>query len=202
IYRDDEDRHLFLKILQDVVTRYHWLCHAYCLMDNHYHLLIETPEGNLSEGMRQLDRHYTQGVDRRYGRVGHVLQGRFKAMLVERETSLLELCRYIVLNPVRTATVSRPEHYRWSSHRATAGLEKAPGLLTQDWVLAQFGEQRDRAERQYREFVKAGMHAPSPWANVQGQLILEKCKVLGKTETASGRKSKCKRSSKGPALCP
>ena len=172
IYHDAEGRHLFLKTLQDVVTRYHWLCHAYCLMDNHYHLLIETPDGNLSDGMRQLNGLYTQGFHRRYGTVGHVFQGRFKAILVERESYLLELCRYIVLNPVRTATVSRPEQYRWSSYRATAGIEKAPVLLARDWVLAQFGTQQDRAERKYREFVKAGIDAPSPWEHLQGQLIL------------------------------
>ncbi|MGH8064194.1 MAG: transposase [Candidatus Entotheonellia bacterium] len=186
IYHDAEDRHRFLKTLQDVVTRYHWLCHAYCLMDNHYHLLIETPDGNLSDGMRQLNGVYTQGVHRRYGTVGHVFQGRFKAILVERESYLLELCRYIVLNPVRTATVSRPEHYRWSSYRATAGIEKAPVLLTRDWVLAQFGTPRDRAERQYRKFVQAGMDAPSPWEHLQGQLILGSEEFLGSVKPLLG----------------
>jgi putative transposase len=94
--------------------------------------------------------------------VGHVFQGRFKALLVERDRYRLELCRSMVLNPVRTAMVSRPGHYRWSRDRATAGIEKAPILLTRDWVFAQFGTPRDRAERQYRQFVQAGRKAPSP----------------------------------------
>lgn len=157
-----EARHRFLKTLQDVVTRDHWLCHAYCLMDHHDHLHIETPDGHLSDSMRQLNGVYTQGCHRRYGTVGHVFQGLFKALLVERDRYGLELCRSMVLNPVRTGTVSRPEHYRWSRDRATAGVEKAPILLPRDWVLAQFGTQRDRAERQYRKFVQAGMHVPSP----------------------------------------
>jgi len=105
IYTDDADRQMFLLVLEDVETRYHWLCHAYCLMDNHYHLLLETPQGNLSAGMRQVNGVYTQRFNRRHGRVGHIFQGRFKAILVERESYLLELCRYLVLNPVRAGIV-------------------------------------------------------------------------------------------------
>lgn len=172
IYTDDADRQMFLSVLEDVVTRYHWLCHAYCLMDNHYHLLIETPEESLSTGMRQVNGVYTQRFNRRHGREGHVLQGRFKAILVERESYLLELCRYVVLNPVRAGIVRHPERYRWSSYRATAGLEEAPSLLTREWVLAQFSTRRHRAKRQYRQFVQDGIGAASPWEQVQGQVVL------------------------------
>jgi REP element-mobilizing transposase RayT len=105
IFADDEDRHAFVAGLAAVVCRFNWLCHAYCLMDNHYHLVIETPDGNLPPGMRQLNGVYTQWFNRRHGRVGHVLQGRYKAILVERESYLLELCRYEVLNPVRAELV-------------------------------------------------------------------------------------------------
>ena len=129
IYEDDEDRRAFLSALDRVMVRFHWICHAYCLMDNHYHLLIETPEGNLSQGMRQLNGVYTQGFNRRHNRVGHLFQGRFKAIVVDRDSYLLELCRYIVLNPVRAGEVSRPEEYRWSSYRATAGLSPGAGFL-------------------------------------------------------------------------
>src|SRR4030042_5793823 len=101
IFIDDEDRGGFLDLLSIVVERFNWICHAYCLMGNHYHLLIETPDGNLSKGMRELNGIYTQHFNRRHGRVGHVFQGRFKAILVEKDSYLLELCRYIVLNPVR-----------------------------------------------------------------------------------------------------
>ena len=101
IYLDDQDRHLFLSVLSEVVGRFAWICHAYCLMDNHYHLLIETPQANLSLGMRQLNGVYTQRLNRRHARAGHVFQGRFKAILVERDAYLLKLARYIVLNPLR-----------------------------------------------------------------------------------------------------
>jgi REP-associated tyrosine transposase len=101
IFFADPDRELFLDTFGGVVSRYGWICHAYCLMANHYHLLVETPKANLSLGMRQLNGVYTQAFNRRHKRVGHLFQGRFKAILVEKESYLLELCRYIVLNPVR-----------------------------------------------------------------------------------------------------
>ncbi len=105
IYLDDNDRQRFLAILGNVVDRYNWLCHAFCLMDNHYHLLIETLDPNLSLGMRQLNGVYTQGFNRAHNRVGHVFQGRYKAILVEKDEHLLELCRYIVLNPMRAGVI-------------------------------------------------------------------------------------------------
>ncbi|MCX5971105.1 MAG: transposase [Coprothermobacterota bacterium] len=128
IYRDARDRTLFLAVLRQVNPRYHWLCHAYCLMDNHYHLLIETPEGNLSQGMRQLNSLYTQGFNRGHGRVGHVLQGRYRAIVIEKESHLLEVCRYVALNPVRAKAVERPEDWNWSSYGGTAGLGAIPSL--------------------------------------------------------------------------
>ena len=99
IYLSDQDRIGFLSILEQVCNRFNWLVHAYCLMDNHYHLLVETPDSNLGKGMRQLNGVYTQTSNRTHGKVGHVFQGRYKAILVEKETYLLELARYIVLNP-------------------------------------------------------------------------------------------------------
>lgn len=172
IYQDDQDRRSFLRVLEDVIDRYHWLCHAYCLMDNHYHLLIETPDGNLSQGMRQLNGIYTQRFNRRHEKVGHVFQGRFKAILVERERYLLELCRYVVLNPVRTGTVARPAQYAWSSYRATVGQEKAPAFLTTDWLLAQFGRIRRISQGAYQKFVLDGIDEKSPWEQLRGQLLL------------------------------
>ena len=122
IFLDDEDRQGFLSVLGSVIDRFGWICHAYCLMGNHYHLMVETPSANLSKGARQLNGVYTQRFNRRHRRVGHLLQGRYKAILVERDSYLLELCRYIVLNPVRAGTVRRAGDYRWSSYRATAGV--------------------------------------------------------------------------------
>jgi REP element-mobilizing transposase RayT len=104
----DGDRAAFLGILGETCDRFNWICHAYCLMTNHYHLLLETPDANLSKGMRQLNGVYTQYVNRAHGRVGHLFEGRFKAILVERERYLLELARYVVLNPVRAGMVGTP----------------------------------------------------------------------------------------------
>lgn len=172
IFLDVEDLHLFLGVLERVVSRFHLLLYAYCVMDNHFHLVLETPDGNLSKAMRQLNGVYTQAFNRRHGRVGHVLQGRFKAILVDRDSYLLELCRYVVLNPVRARTTRKPDTYPWSSYRASAGLVPTPAFLTVDWLLSQFGRQRPAAQRKYRAFVAEGIGQPSPWERVQGQVLL------------------------------
>lgn len=172
IFMDDEDRALFLGCLGEVVARFGWICHAYCLMDNHYHLLVETPESNLSLGMRQLNGVYTQRFNRRHGRVGHVFQGRFKAIVVDRDSYLLELCRYVVLNPVRAGMVEQIEQYAWSSYQPTMGLAECPGWLETDWLLGQFAKTRAVARRRYAEFVAQGVGLPSPWSAVRGQAML------------------------------
>lgn len=172
IFTDDRDRESFLDLLHQVNRRYHWLCHAYCLMENHYHLLIETPEGNLSIGMRQLNGVYTQAFNRRRGRGGHLFQGRYKAVVVQKESHLLEACRYIVLNPVRAGIVRKVQEWRWSSYRATAGRSQPHPCLTVDWVLAQLGNTQEEAERSYRRFVREGLQEESPWKGVKAQSIL------------------------------
>ncbi len=172
VFRDDVDRDLFLDALSEVVTRFGWLCHAYCLMDKHYHLLIETPRGNLSPGMRQLNGVYTLRYNRRHSRAGHVFQGRFKAILVERRSYLLELARYIVLNPIRTKMVKNPNRYPWSSYPATMGAVTSPSWLSSDWILGQFAKTRSVAQRRYAEFVAQGRNLPSPWSELKGQVLL------------------------------
>lgn len=139
IHRDDIDRERHLELLAHVVDRFGWLLHAYCLMNNHYHLLIETPLPNLSSAMRQLNGVYAQRFNRRHDRVGHVFQARFAALLVQHERHLLGVARYIVLNPVRAGLVSHPADWPWSSYRATVGLAPVPGFLTVRWLHAQFG---------------------------------------------------------------
>jgi hypothetical protein len=141
-------------------------------MDNHYHLVIETPEGNLSEGMRQLNGIYTQLYNRRHRTVGHLFQGRYRAVLIQKESHLLEVCRYVVLNAVRAKAVGRVEQWKWSSYRATAGLGKGPAWLTVDWILSQFGKRRYAAARHYRRFVREGIGRPSIWEGVQAQVLL------------------------------
>jgi len=172
IFEDDADRGELLCVLKQVVDRFDWLLHAYCLMGNHYHLMVETPQANLSAGMRQLNGIYTQRFNRRHHRVGHVFQGRFKAIVVDRDSYLLELCRYVVLNPVRARMVARAQDYKWSSYRATAGLSPAPDYLTCDWVLSQFGRHQGAAQKRYRAFVAEGVAAPGPWEKLEAQVVL------------------------------
>ena len=179
IYLNDSDRQHWLGLLGQVCARYNWLCHAYCLMDNHFHIVVETVDGNLSAGMRQLNGVYTQWHNRAHGRVGHVFQGRFKAIIVQREAYLLELARYVVLNPVRAGICELPEHWVWSSYLATVGQAYRPNWLNTDWLLSQFGHQYARAVAAYIDHVKAGAGLPSIWQALQDQLY------LGDTEFAN-----------------
>jgi putative transposase len=156
IFFTDTDREAFLELLADVVNRYSWVCHAYCLMPNHYHLVVETPHANLSRGMRHINGVFTQRINRLNKRSGHLLQGRFKSILVEKESHLLELVRYVALNPVRAKMVRSAKDWKWSSYRATAGLADTPCFLTTEWVLSQFDRDLSRAQKAYRTFVRQG----------------------------------------------
>lgn len=178
IFKDDHDRESFLNTVRHVNKRYNWLCHAYCLMDNHYHLIIETPDGNLSKGMRQLNGVYTQLFNKRYGRVGHIFQGRYKAILIQKESHLLEVCRYVVLNPIRARSVNNIEEWKWSSYSATAGKRKPHPCLTTDWVLGQFGNSRSKTEKGYCNFVKEGIGGNSIWGDVKAQSLLGDSKFV------------------------
>lgn len=172
IYRGDGDRVRFLQILSSVCGRYKWLCHAYCLMGNHYHLLVETQAPNLSHGMRKLNGEYSQWFNCTHQRVGHLFQGRFKSILVEREAYLLELARYIVLNPVRAEMVRSPQDWPWSSYRTTAGMTPGHECLTTDWLLLQFSKLRADACLRYRKFVSEGNGIPSPMSELKNQVYL------------------------------
>ena len=138
VFLDDADRARFLALLGREIDQQRWRCYAYCLMDNHYHLVIETPEANLSTGMRRLNGVYTQAINRGHDRVGHLFQGRYQSILVEREPYLMELCRYVVLNPVRAGVTARFGDWRWSSYRATGLGAKPPAWLDAASVLARF----------------------------------------------------------------
>lgn len=161
IVQDDHDRQGFLSIFAHAVERYQWLCHAYCLLDNHYHVVLEVPLGNLPLGMRHLNGVYAQRYNRRYDRSGHLFQARYRSILVEKNAYLLSVCRYVILNPLRAGIVQRPEDYPWSSYRATAGLEQAPAFLTTEWLLSQFAPTRRLAQARYRAFVAAGLEDPT-----------------------------------------
>lgn len=172
IYEDDADRECFLDVLGRVAEDFNWICHAYCLMTNHYHLVIETPEGNLSKGMRQLNGVFTQSSNRRHGRTGHLFQGRFKAILVDGDSYLLELARYVVLNPVRARMVGQPGEWPWSSYRAMIGDAPSPPWLATDGLLAAFAKRRPTAIRRYMQFVADGVGAESVWNDLNGQAFL------------------------------
>lgn len=172
IFHDDRDRRALLGVLARVVDRMRWRCHAYCLMGNHYHLVLETPEPNLARGMRQLNGIYTQRFNRRHSRTGHVFQGRYHAVLVDRDSYFLEAARYVVLNPVRAGLTELPQQWAWSSYRATAGVELPAVWLSVGEVLGQFGDNAARARAAYVSFVRQGKGLPSIWGGLRQQIYL------------------------------
>lgn len=157
VYDDDHDRTQFLELVGHVVDRYGLLCHSYCLMDNHYHLLLETPRANLSLAMRQLNGLYARRFNRRHGRCGHVFQARFRAILVQKDSHLLRVARYIVLNPVRAGICEHPAEWRWSSYGAFAGTVPPVHFLCTDDLLGCFASTRRAARLRYRRFVDEGL---------------------------------------------
>ncbi len=172
IYLNDDDRYKWLELFSQVCKRFNWRCHAYCLMSNHYHVVVETVEGNLSKGMRQLNGVYTQYFNQTHQRVGHVFQGRYKGIIVDKDSYLLELSRYVVLNPVRAKLVRKLEKWQWSSYGAMLGEQSVPDWLETDWLLSQFSVQRKRAIAKYKDFVRAGVGLPSLWTELSKQIYL------------------------------
>ena len=172
IFLSDQDRIAWLETLAQVCERFNWVCHAYCQMTEHYHLVVETPDANLSKGMRQLNGVYTQRFNRLHQRVGQVFQGRFKAIVVEKDGYLLELARDVVLSPLRAKMVRRIEQWPWSSYRATCGQMPKPDWLQTGFILSQFSVQRARAIAKYVAFVHEGVRLPSVWSQVQAQIYL------------------------------
>jgi putative transposase len=172
IYDDDADREAFLKIFSKVIEQNNWYCYSYCLMSNHYHLLVQTPDANLSKGMRQLNGIYTQYYNRRHGLTGHLFQGRYKSILVDQDAYLLELSRYIVLNPVKAGMVKSVEKWVWSSYRAMVGMTPSPEWLSSEFLLSQFSKQRKTAIKRYRQFVSEGLKNSSIWHQLSNQVYL------------------------------
>ncbi|MGH8630527.1 MAG: transposase, partial [Burkholderiales bacterium] len=162
IFKDDEDRELFLSTLGKVCSRFDWQIWAYCLMGNHYHLLIETARASLARGMRELNGQYTQAFNRRHRRVGHLLQGRYKALLVEKDSYLLELSRYVVLNPVRAGMVASAGDWFWSNYGTMMGKAPRPTWLAVKETLALFHAEAGPGKRAYSRFVAEGISAPDP----------------------------------------
>lgn len=172
IFKSRKDREQFLLYLQSSVVRYGAVIHAYCLMTNHFHLLVETPHGNLSEIMRHINGAYTTYFNVKRKRAGHLFQGRYKAIVVEADAYALELSRYIHLNPVRAGMVSSPQDHEWSSYRSYAGFATEPVWLTSKLVLGHFETKTPKAK--YRSFVEdlIGSEYESPLKGVVASTLL------------------------------
>jgi putative transposase len=162
IYGSLEERHLFLKLLGIAVAKYAWTVLAYCLMTNHYHLVVRIAEGGLSRGMQWLNGGFSRITNQQEGREAHLFRNRFASRLIESDAHLLTACRYVVLNPVAAGLCARPEEWDWSSYRATAGLEPSPGFLADIELLGRFAPSPEEARRLYREFVDEGVLALAP----------------------------------------
>ena len=154
IFRSKRDREKFLENVAKAVERFRIKVHTYCLMTNHYHFLVETPEANLSRAVQWINVSYAAYFNRKRDRIGHLFQGRFKSILVDADEYLKHLSRYLHLNPLRANMVEELLSYPWSSYPAFAGKVKAPDWLETDWLLSLFGESRKRACTAYRKFVE------------------------------------------------
>ncbi len=163
IFLDDEDRIRFLRILSSVVKRLNWICHAYCLMDNHYHLLIEIPDGIMARGMKYLNSVYAQYFNRKHDLVGHLLQGRYKSRLVKGNVHFLTQARYINRNPVDAGLVEDPADWPWSSYRATIGSHPKPEFLTVNFVLDCLSKNVDMARKLFEAFVEVEPDQEEDW---------------------------------------
>ena len=172
IYRSESDRHLWMEVLAQVCERHNFIIHSFCQMTNHYHLLVETVEANLSQGMRQLNGLYSQVINRRHELVGHLFQGRYKAILIQKESHLLEVSRYIVLNTVRANMVNSLDEWQWSSHHFLIGRKRHPKWFQRDWLLSQFGSSGAEAVSAYQAFVLAGVGQASPLAATRHRILL------------------------------
>ena len=174
IYREEGDYQKFFDFLSELPQRYGILIHGYILMSNHYHLLVETPKGNITKVMHYLNTTYTGYFNKKYKRVGHLFQGRYKGILLEKERHLLSVSRYIHLNPVRAGLVKRPEEYRWSSYPDYIGRGEKEGMaITCDWILGQYSIDEAKARGLYKAFIDEGLTLKeNPFDNLKAGLML------------------------------
>jgi len=202
VYRDDRDRRHFCELLEEMVSRFQVRLHCFVLMENHYHLVVELRESNLSRALQWLNVSYSVWFNRRHTRSGHLFQGRFKSVVVSREQWALELSRYVHLNPVRVGMlglnksekerirrgVSEPaqaarvkeritalRRYRWSSYRAYIGIGQKPKWLECEEVLSLGGGEKGRERQHYRHYVETAVREGlqrSPWEELKEQVVL------------------------------
>jgi len=157
VFKEDKDKQRFLAYLETTFLRYRSICHAYCLMDNHYHLIIETPGANITKIMHYLNTSYAVYFNTKYRRVGPLYQGRFKSIIVQADEYLHHLSRYIHLNPVRAKIDEDPVKYKWSSYNSYLGKNKKPAWLEIGFVMSNFGKKIAPARKRYREYVLGGI---------------------------------------------
>jgi putative transposase len=181
VFKSKQDRERFLEYLESAVQRYNTVIHAYCLMDNHYHLLLETPSGNLARIMAHINGAYTNYFNTKRERYGHLFQGRYKAILVEADEYAKELSRYIHLNPVRAKIVGVPEEYEWSSYSYYIGEKEAPEWLNMDFVLGYFGDKVSDSQKNYKKFVAVltNQEYESPLKDVVSSTLLGTQEFIG-----------------------
>ncbi|HID94316.1 MAG TPA: hypothetical protein EYP60_09525 [bacterium (Candidatus Stahlbacteria)] len=173
IFFDEKDRERFLQILKRTKERYGYLLHAYALMDNHYHLLIETPRANISQIMQNINTSYSVYINKKYQRHGHLFQGRFKGITVEKENYLVSLSRYIHLNPVRARIVSRPEEYRWTSYQEYIHSSTKSDLVNTADTLSCFSKIKSKAMEAYKEYIEEGVgEEENPFKDTEAGIIL------------------------------
>lgn len=153
IYLTDLDCELWCHLLTSCLRRFEWRCHSLCLIPNHYHFLLETPEANLSRGMERLNGVYAKWFNHAHGFEGHLFERRFRSVTIESEPHLLEVARYIALNPVRAGLCSHPGDWKWSSYGALVGSDPIPEYLSCGWLLSQFGKDKEQARDRFAEFV-------------------------------------------------
>jgi len=192
-FTSDADRKLFLNALAMVVERFGWLVHSYVLMNDHYHLAAETPDANLSKGMRQLNGVYTQSFNRAHDQIGPLFQGRFKSIVIEKQSYLLEVCRYVVSNPTRMKRARPADKYRWSSCRATAGDVSAPEWLYSEWILSNFGSNPVTSQKKYRQYISHCTGDTSPLSSKSHQVLLGSPEFLKKMQPMLGNRSLAKK---------
>ncbi|MEA3222339.1 MAG: transposase [Thermodesulfobacteriota bacterium] len=189
IYKQEGDYQKFLDTLSELPGRYHAIIHGYVLMGNHYHLLIETPKGNITRVMHFLNATYTGYFNKKYKRVGHLFQGRYKGILIEKESYSVSVSRYIHLNPKRAGLVKRPEEYRWSSYPDYIGKGKKKTWLTCEWILGRYSRDKAKARRRYKAFVEEEFALKeTPFDALKKGLILGSDNFIDETKKKTGLK--------------
>ncbi|MGY9020074.1 MAG: transposase [Alphaproteobacteria bacterium] len=167
LFTSIEDGSYFVQLLAREISQHKWLCHAYCLLEDHYHLVIETPEANLGRGMGRLNMAYSQWFGREHDQRGHLFHGRYKSIVLQKERHLLEVCRHVVLNPVRVQAVNCADHWKWSSYRPIAFEESEPTWLHRNWLLNHLASDSGDPAGSWRAYIEKGVHAASPWDDLR-----------------------------------